>query len=506
MKPGKVFLVGAGPGDPGLLTLRGAQLLAAADVIVTDALVNPRLLRGLRGRVVDAGKRGPGKENERAHGPSQPSINRLLIRFARSGKNVVRLKGGDPFVFGRGSEELEALRAAGIPFEVVPGVTSATAAPAYAGIPITDRRWASQVTFVTGHERPGKESGIDWARMSPTGTLVVLMGVLSWPRLCAELLANGWPASTPVAAVENGATPRQRVLRGALRNSVRLFSAEKLSAPAIVVVGRVASLADRLSWLKRERPLFGRRVIITRAAESNDRLAALLDADGAEPVACPLIRVRPLRTSSLSSLRMAATAARMPFDWLVFLSANAVRIFQELWPEAPAALSHVPVVAVGPQTALAAAQAGWRVSKTPPVFTSAGVRSVLGRVRGKRILLPRARIAPPELVAALERAGATVEALPIYETEFVRPSIGIRAEIMRGADAITFLSASSVEGFGQAFSGAERRRLLKNTLILSIGPMTTAAIRGRLGLRPVEARAATAEGVLAELRRVFSSK
>ncbi len=506
MKPGKVFLVGAGPGDPDLITLRGARLIRDADVIVTDALVSPRLLRGVRGLVVDAGKRGPGKENERAHGPSQTFINRLLIRFARSGKMVVRLKGGDPFVFGRGSEELEALRKAGLRFEVVPGVTSASAVPAYAGIPITDRRWASQVTFITGHERLGKESGIDWARLSPKGTLVVLMGVLSWPTLSGKLIALGWPSATPVAAIENGATPRQRVLRAALRDSARVFSSKKLSAPAIVVVGRVAALAGPLAWLERERPLFGRRVVVTRAAESNDHLISLLEADGAEPIVCPLIRVQPLASAALATLRMASSAAPMPYDWLIFLSANAVRIFHQLWPEASNALRHVPVVAVGPQTAQAAATAGWRVRRMPDVFNSAAVHRILGRLKGKRVLLPRARIAPPHLVRSMEGAGARVDVLPIYETVFTKPTALAQAELSHGVDAVTFLSASSVDAFDAAFSGAARRALLKNVSILSIGSMTSAAIRRRLRVRPVQSRVATAEGVIEALRRVFSSK
>jgi len=506
LKAGKVFLVGAGPGDPGLITVRGARLISEADVIVTDALVSPRLLRGVRGLVVDAGKRGPGRENERAHGPSQGHINRLLVRFARRGKMVVRLKGGDPFIFGRGSEELEALRAASVPFEVVPGVSSASAVPAYAGIPITDRRWASQVTFVTGHERPDKDSGIDWARVSPKGTLVVLMGVLSWPVLSAKLLAHGWSVSTPVAAIENGSTPRQRVIRSTLRDSARAFLLGKLSAPAVVVVGRVAALAGPLAWLERERPLFGRRVVVTRAAESNDRLISLLEAEGAEPIVCPLIRVRPLPSATLTTLRMAGSVAPLPYDWLVFLSANAVRIFQQLWPSAPASLGHVPVVAVGPLTAHAASSAGWRVRRTPAVFNAPAVRGVLGRLKGKRFLLPRALIAPADLVRSLEKAGAEVDVVPIYDTVFTRPAPLVRAEIMKAADAVTFLSASSVEAFAASFSATDRRRILKNASIFSIGSMTSQSVRRRLGVSPVQSRIATAEGVIDALRRFFSKK
>jgi uroporphyrinogen III methyltransferase/synthase len=503
---GKVFLVGAGPGDPGLLTLRGARLIGEADVIVMDALVSPQLVRGVRARVIDAGKRGPARENERAHGPSQSTINRLLIRFARAGKTVVRLKGGDPFIFGRGSEEIEALRSARIPFEVVPGVTSASAVPAYAGIPVTDRRWASQVTFVTGHERPGKESSIDWARVSPKGTLVVLMGVRSWPALSRELLAHGWTPSVPVAAIERGATPHQRVILSSLRDSARAFAAKKLSAPAVVVVGRVAALSRSLDWVGKERPLFGKRIVVTRTADSSDRLTALLEAEGADTISCPLIRVRPLSSASLDTLRLASSAARVPYHWLIFLSANAVRIFQSLWPDASRDLSHVPVAAIGPQTAQAATAAGWRVRKTPAVFTSEAVRRSLGSLRHKRVLLPRARIAPADVVRAFEKAGARVDVLPIYETEFLRPQAAARAEIARGADALTFLSASSVDAFAAAFPASVRRRLLRNAPIFSIGSMTSAAVRRWLGARPIQSTVSTSEGVVDQLRRYFASK
>lgn len=503
---GKVFLVGAGPGDPGLITMRGARLIADADVIVMDALVNPRLVDSAHARIINAGKRGPASDNDRAHGPSQASINRLLVRLARAGHRVVRLKGGDPFVFGRGAEELETLRAAGIPFEVVPGVTSATAVPAYAGIPITDRRWASQVTFVTGHERSDKKSRIDWSRISPDGTLVILMGVLSWPELEKTLLKNGWPPTLPVAAIERGATPAQRVLRSSLKGSALYFCRQKLDAPAVLVVGRVAALSSRLAWVTRERPLFGRRLVVTRPVEGPEPLTDLLTMAGADVIRCPLIRVRATPPPILALLRLAASGARLPYDGLIFLSANAVRILAQLWPEASQNLAHVPVVAVGPATAEAATALGWRVKKVADEFRSSDVRRILGSVRSKRLLLPRSRIAPSAFVHGLERAGARVDVLPIYDTEFVEPSKAVREQLTRGVEGITFFSPSAVTAFASAVSASRRDRLFRTAAVFSVGPSTTAAVRKLFGVRPIEATAATATAVFEAIRSYFSAK
>jgi uroporphyrinogen III methyltransferase/synthase len=503
---GKVYLVGAGPGDPGLITVRGARLLRRADVVVLDALVSRRLVDGLRAQVIDAGKRGP-SDSERAHGPSQSTINRLLIRWARRGKVVVRLKGGDPFVFGRGSEEMESLRAAGIPFEVVPGVTSAAAVPAYAGIPVTDRHRASQVTFVTGHEWAGKATGqVDWERISSDGTLVILMGVRSWPHVGRELARRGWPRSTPVAAIENGTTPQQRVLRSTLAASGHLFARARLSAPAILVVGRVAALASSLDWLRRERPLFGRRILVTASGHVKDRLAEALETEGAEPVVVPLVEVRPFESATLPLLKSAATQAELPYDGLVFLSGHAVRYFQQFWPDAPRVFARVPVAAVGPQTRAAALDAGWSRVRMPTSFQAAAIRRVFPRVRGRRFLVPRARVAPVDFVAAFEREGAQVDVLPVYETVFLRPTPAQRVAAMRAVDAITFLSASAAEAFASAFSSAERRRMFRHAPIVAIGEQTAASVRSVLGVRPVLSGVSTAEGVVAALRRVLKPK
>jgi uroporphyrinogen III methyltransferase/synthase len=283
-----VHIVGAGPGDPGLITRRGLELINTADVIVLDALVNPALLRGNpTAEIIYVGKRGPGARCGAMLTMPQPQINRLLIKLAKKGRRVVRLKGGDPFVFGRGGEEMEALRDAGLGYEIVPGVSSAIAAPAYAGIPVSDRRWASHVTFLTGHE--GRVP--DYA---PRETLVVLMGVAAWPRLALNLAAEGWPARTTVAAVESGTTREQRVLMTTLKESTDFFKKKKLEAPTIVVVGDVARHGKTSAWLSRVKPLLGRTVVVTRAEGQNDSFAALLRDKGADVIECPAIDIQPL--------------------------------------------------------------------------------------------------------------------------------------------------------------------------------------------------------------------
>ena len=265
---GKVFLVGAGPGDTGLITVRGRDCIETADVLVVDALVNPSLFTGAKARVHYVGKRGPGAPHGSSARLSQKAIHTLLIREARKGRRVVRLKGGDPIVFGRGSEEMEALRAAHVSYEVVPGIPSPIAVPAFAGIPITDRRWSSQVTFLTGQEGPNRHSDykrVDWKSLPIGGTLVILMGVSRWPIIQKRLLALGWPPSMAIAAIESGTTKAQRVIQAYLGKSVRIFKKRKLVAPAIIVVGQVAGLSGALSWVEKEKPLLGRKVVVTRA-------------------------------------------------------------------------------------------------------------------------------------------------------------------------------------------------------------------------------------------------
>ncbi len=361
---GKVILVGAGPGDPGLLTVRGQQLLARADVVVTDALVNPRLWEGLRARIIDVGKRGPGAPHGAHQRESQSTINQMLVRLAKQGNNVVRLKGGDPFVFGRGSEELEALHRAKIPFEIVPGVSSAYAVPAYAGIPITDRRFASHVTILTGHEKDEKKSvwSIDWNRLSPDGTLVIFMGVSRWPAIQAELLKLTWPASHPVAAIEWGTTVWQRVIYSRLDTAAADFKKQHLHAPAIIVVGRVAKLGRSLEWFRRNLPLLGSRVVVMRPEGQASELIQAMENKGAQVPARPGHSAHSFAGEKAPSCFNVASknseADQMSFDFLIFLSVNAVRCFEEVAPSLTFQWRHAAVAAIGDQTARVAREFG----------------------------------------------------------------------------------------------------------------------------------------------------
>lgn len=504
-RSGRVFLVGAGPGDPGLFTRRGADLVSTADAIVVDALVNPALLREASAEIFYVGKRGPGAPKGASLALPQAGINRLLIRLARAGRRVVRLKGGDPFVFGRGSEELDALVDAGISFEIVPGVTSAVAAPAAAGIPVTDRRWASQFTIVTGREgRDGQALSpeIRWDRLPTDGTLSILMGVSRWSGIQASLLSAGWSSSTPVAAVESGTTDRQRTLLSTLGRSVADFRRARLVAPAVIVVGRVAGLARRFGGRTADKPLAGRRVAVTRAADQNERLRILLEEKGARVIVCPLIKTVP--DVDLSESRRLAALLRSPrprFDALVFVSANGVRYFDETIGVPARMMNRFRLCAVGPRTAEIMKERGWRVTSVAKEFNAAGAVRALGRVKGKTILVPRVQDGPPGLVEKLRRKGAEVREIGLYRTVPLAPTPEMRLNLLDGVDAVTFLSASSVRSFAAAFSPDERKRILRRGGAVAIGAATSAELR-RHGIKPIwEAERATAMGVVEETAR-----
>ena len=346
---GAVYLVGAGPGDPGLLTVRAHELLARCDAVVYDALANETLLDDARARGAElhfVGKRGGDDRSAR-----QETINDLLVQLGGAGKQVVRLKGGDPFVFGRGSEEAQALAAAGVAFEIVPGITAGIAAAAYAGFPVTHRGLATSVTFVTGHEDPTKdELQTDWASLARAGgTIVLYMGVRRLPEIAAALAAGGLAASTPAAAVEWGTHPRQRTLHATLATIADRMRAEKMAAPVIVVIGRVAALGDEIAWFER-RPLRGRRVAVTRASAQAATVVRQLAELGAAVVEMPATRVEPLDQAPLAR----AVERLAEYQWVMFTSQNAVRLF---WSALRAsgrdarALAGLRLCAVGPATA-----------------------------------------------------------------------------------------------------------------------------------------------------------
>ncbi len=475
MPDGIVYLVGAGPGDPGLITLRGLECVRKADVIVMDRLAAPSLLRNARPdvEIIDVGKQ------PRQHRMVQDDINALLVRLGQDGKTVVRLKGGDPFVFGRGGEEAETLVAAGVRFEVVPGISSTIAAAAYAGIPVTHRGVASSLAIVTGHEDPTKaESALDFSKLAcATDTIVFAMGVGRLRSIAAELMAHGRPGSTPVAIIGWGTTARQSVLIGPLDSIADMAEDAGVKPPSIILVGEVARLRETLQWFD-NRPLFGKRIVVTRAREQASDLMALLAAEGAEPIALPVITTTcPEDLGELDS----AIDALDRYDWVVFTSPNAVdalvqRLF-ELGRDVRA-LGAASLAAVGPATAERLEGRGLRVELIPEKYVAASLGDALVAqdVAGKRILLPRAKVAPPTLPDALEEAGAEVDIVPAYETVADdKGAAEVRAALEAGdVDAITFTSSSTVQNFVEALrsSGADAAALTRDALIACIGPVT----------------------------------
>jgi uroporphyrinogen III methyltransferase/synthase len=493
---GRVYLVGAGPGDPGLLTLRGRELLAAADVVVYDYLVSPRLLDHApeRAERIYVGKRAS------AHTLSQEGINQILIEKARAGKVVVRLKGGDPFIFGRGGEEALALAQAGVPWEVAPGVTAGAAAPAYAGIPLTHRDLASSVAFITGHEGEGKESpAIDWKAIAAwKGTLVFYMGVGNLRTICAELTGEGLAADTPAAAVRWGTLPRQETVAGTVGTLPDLVEAAGLKAPALIVIGRVVALREKLAWFER-RPLFGRRIVVTRSQAQAGELAGRLEALGAEVLQAPTFRVEP--PEDPEPLRSAAARLER-FEWVIFTSGNAVEALFGALAEAgrdARALAACKVCAVGPATAERLRDFGIRADAVPPRYTGEAMVETLaamGALSGAHVLCPRADIAPPDMVEALAARGAQVEEVIAYRNVAV-PLAPEQVEEIFGeekADWLTFTSSSAVRGF---LSRLDRRIVAGSGVrIASIGPATSDTVR-EFGFKPtVEAEPHTLDALV----------
>jgi len=479
-----VALVGAGPGDAALITVGGVARIAAADVVVYDRLANPALLRHAR---TDAELVYVGKTPAR-HTMSQDEINALLVERARAGKRVVRLKGGDPFVFGRGGEEAQALRAAGIPFEVVPGVTSAVAVPAYAGIPVTHRGIATSFAVVTGHEDASKaDLDVDWARVADAAdTLVLLMGVGRIAEIAGSLVTHGRPAETPVAVIEWGTLPRQRVVIGTLATIAADVANAGIAAPAVTVVGEVVRLRDDLRWYD-NRPLAGKRVLVTRTREQASELAELLAAAGAEPVELPSLEVRVIADpaavdDAIARLRTSA------YTWAIFTSTNGVRIFFDALADRGCdarVFGRTQVAAIGPATADALGARGVRADLVPERFVAEGlIEAFAGRVlRGQGVLLPRAKGARDVLIDGLQARGAQVDELLLYEAAVpVAPDAeGLRR--LRGGeiDIATFASSSSVRNLIAMLGGDVAA--LRNVTIAAIGPVTAQAVRAA-GLEP----------------------
>jgi uroporphyrinogen III methyltransferase / synthase len=480
---GRVHLVGAGPGDAGLLTVRAAELIGEADVILHDRLIPPEALAGAR---VDAEVRYVGKEGGGAQMP-QEEINRLLVERARDGKVVVRLKGGDPFVFGRGGEEALVCRAAGIPFEVVPGITAGVAAPAYAGIPVTHREVASAVAFVTGHEDPAKpETALDWGALAAfPGTLVFYMGVRALPRIAEMLTACGRPDNEAAAVVERGTLPGQRTVLATLGEIAERAAEAGIRAPAVTVVGPVAALRGELAWLE-ARPLHGRTVAVTRARAQASTLAARLRALGAAVIEAPVIRTRPL-PGELPALD--------GYDLLCVTSPNGAHELFERLAAAGAdarALAGLTIAAIGPGTGRALEEHGIRPDVVPQRAVAEGLVDAVATRDVRRALIVRAREGRDVLPDALRGRGAEVDVVALYETVAEQLDADT-ARAAAQADYLTFTSASTVRFFLDAAGSLDGPRLA------SIGPATSAALRAAGAEPDLEADPHTPDGLVAAL-------
>ena len=473
MSQGKVYLVGAGPGDPDLLTLKGRRCIEDADVVIYDYLASPALLKYAteKTELIYVGKKGGD------HTLSQDGINALIVEKALQGHLVTRLKGGDPFIFGRGGEEAEVLVANKIPFEVVPGVSSAIAAPAYAGIPLTHREMTSTLAFVTGHEDPTKDSSsIDWASLSKAvGTLVFLMGVKNLPNIVANLIANGKPPHTPVALVRWGTTPKQVTVSGTLENIVQRVQENKLKAPAIIVIGEVVSLRNSLAWFEK-RPLLGKTIVVTRAREQASDLVIRLHDLGANCIECPTIIVRPPENPRPLE---DAIQRLSEYQWIVFTSVNGVKFFFDrlrALKKDVRALGHLCTAAIGPATAAKLAGYGLTSDIVPESYRAESVVAAFSKenIRGKRILLPRAKEARPILPVELEKLGAQVDEIIAYETQKDSKNVDLLLNALddKQVDMITFTSSSTVKNFKALFPAESFQKRIADVTLASIGPIT----------------------------------
>jgi len=497
-KTGTVFLVGAGPGDPGLLTLRGADLLKRADVVIYDLLVNPELLRHARPgcELISRGKR---------QDVSQEQLNALMIAKAREGNCVVRLKGGDPYIFGRGGEEAEALVKAKIPFEVVPGVSSITAAPNYAGIPLTHRDHTSNFTVFTGHEGDDKTtSALDFDQIARiSGTKVILMGVTHLPELTQALLTRGVAATTPVAIVQWGTWARQRSIVGTLGTIEKLAAREHVTPPALTIIGDVVKFRNKLNWFE-QRPLFGQRIVVTRSRAQAAELSHKFTELGADVLEIPCIkRGAPSNPQHLADALLELNS----YDWLVFTSANGVVSFFEYFFKAfkdTRDVGGVRIAAVGPGTAAKLRELHLQVDLMPDEAIGVKIAREFARsesIENLKMCLLRAEAANPDLPQALAELGAIVDDIPVYRTEAEagEPAGDAARLLADGADWITFTSGSTVEHFHKRFDLPALLKKFPRMKLASIGPETTKAIEA-LGAKPIiEAKQHTMEGLVTAL-------
>ena len=500
----KVYLIGAGPGDPGLLTIKGKNAIEAAGVIVYDYLAAPQLLAFAK---PDAEKIYVGKKGG-DHTLSQEGISQLLVQLAKEGKTVARLKGGDPFIFGRGGEEIEELIRHHIPFEIIPGVTSPIAAAAYAGIPLTHRAHTATVAFATGHEDPNKtESNIDFDALSKIGTVVFLMGIKNLPNIVENLLACQKPVDTPVAVIRWGTTARQKTVTGTLTTIVGEVKKAKLTAPAITVVGDVVNLRSEMKWFE-NRPLFTKTIAVTRSRAQASDLVEKLTSLGATVIETPTIEINPPE-DNYAQLDTAIENLEK-YDWLAFTSVNGVdSFFERLFQKGLDArtMGHMKTAAIGPQTAKRLQSYGVRTDLLPETYVAESVVAAFQKenMTGKTVLLPRAATARPILPAALMKMGAKVDEVPAYQTIHVvesRESL-LHALRQKEIDTVTFTSSSTVTNFIEWIPKEEKDTLLDGIVFASIGPITTqTAVENGLAVA-VTAEAYTIDGLVDAIRNYY---
>ncbi len=505
---GMVYLVGAGPGDPGLITVRGHDLLQRSDAVVFDRLVHPSLLE----EVPAAAEMHYVGKSAGHHSLPQDEINSLLVRLAGEGKLVVRLKGGDPFVFGRGGEEALALRAAGFDFEIVPGVTSGIAAAAYAGIPVTHRSVATQCVFVTAHETPDKlSSQIDWRGLAALDntTLVGYMGVSTFPRVVEKLLDGGKDRATPAALIESGTTSSQRTVTATLEEIVDKGATAGISPPALFVVGQTVSLADDLAWFGRGR-LFGKRFVVTRARDQASALCQPLLTLGADVIHLPVIRTEPLDAGE--ALRRVLGGAS-EWDWILFTSENGVRYFIDCLRQErldARTLGGTRIAAVGSGTATRLRLCGLEPDFVPDSFTTASLADGLQErfgLGGKRVLRVGPELDPDPLVDKLVEQGAETGELRVYRIAEGTPIPEVVADLReKGAHGCLFTSGSTVRGFFSVLGKEAAREILGRSVSFAIGPVTAQALRNEGVTEPVVAGEHSIPGLLRALRERFESK
>lgn len=524
-KTGKVYLIGAGPGNPKLITLKGMECIKEADVVVYDYLANPRLLAFAK---PDAGMIYVGKSG-RAHTMEQEDINRLLVNKAKEGNVVARLKGGDPLVFGRGGEEALALAENDILFEFVPGISSAYAVPAYAGIPVTHRGISSSVAFITGHEDPTKpDSDIDWEKLAGgVGTLVFLMGVKNLPLIAGKLMEHGRPSDTPVALIRWGTTPNQETITGTLKNITEKVKVANFKPPAITIVGDVVSLREKLKWFE-NKPLFGKKVIVTRSRNQSSELVEALENLGAEATEFPTIKIispqsydeldnaikKILNSRLLSGRRPSEVVDPTPdsplsYDWIIFTSVNGVSSFLDrlyYLGSDVRDLKGIKLAAIGPATAGKLKELGLKIDYIPSNYKAESVIEGFKDkgVKGAKILIPRAKVAREILPDKLREFGAQVDVVTAYQT-IIDGSYADKIREMlekEEIDIVTFTSSSTVKNFVEILKDVDLKKVLKNVTVAGIGPITSKTAE-ELGLKvDISAKEYTIKGLVEAI--VFS--